>query len=194
MRSLKIRLKQLTPSQSTLIVDCLNRGQVLALPTDTIYGLSCRADDARAVNRIKAMKGGAKDKPLSVLMFSEEQLKKYCYLSQRRLDFIRTVRAGRRPVTFILPYRGGLSRVVVGNSRGLGVRLPKSRFLRKILRASAVPLVSTSLNQSGQANFSVPRRLPPNLQPDLVVDAGEQIRPASLIWDLRGREFRILRK
>jgi len=194
MKRLKIKLNQLTSSQSTLIVDYLNRGQVLALPTDTIYGLSCRADDVKAVARIKKMKGGDKNKPLSVLMLDEEQVKKYCYLSPKRLEFIKKTRLGRRPVTFILPYKGGLSKAVVGSSGGLGVRLPKSRFLRKILRALAAPLISTSLNLSGQANFIIPRHLPKRLQPDLVLEAGPQTKPASIIWDLRGRKFRILRK
>ena len=140
------------------------------------------------------MKGRDKAKPLLVLMRDEKQLEKYCYLNARRLDFIRRLRVGRRPVTFILPYRGGLPKSVVGHSNGLGVRLPKSRFLRKILRALDSPLISTSLNLSGQEIFTIPHRLPPNLRPDLVIDAGSQARPASLIWDLRGREFRILRK
>lgn len=194
MKRIKIKLNQVTVLQSTLIVDCLNRGQVLVMPTDTIYGLSCRADDVKAVKRIKAMKGRDQTKPLSVLMFDEEQLKKYCYLNPKRLDFIRKIRVSRRPVTFILPYKGGLSKDVVSNSRGLGVRLPKSRFLRKILRALPAPLISTSLNLSGQAVLRSPRGLPKKLQADLVVDGGEQIRPASVIWDLRGKQFRILRK
>jgi L-threonylcarbamoyladenylate synthase len=119
-------------------------------------------------------------------------LKKYVFVSHRQEIILKKIWASSvRPTTVILRRRNRLPRELTGNYDGLAVRLPKSKFLIKILDDIGRPLVSTSLNLSGQNNISTPKYLVDYFSkkgplPDLVVDAGEcrRRRPSRLI-DLR---------
>ena len=192
MLSLKINLKKYPPTSLKLIAGFLKKGSVLVLPTDTIYGFSCLANNAKAIQKIKSLKKISKDKPLSILISNLEMLKKYVYLSNEQEKNLKKVWTKKtRPTTVILKNRHKLPLVLTGKSDGLAVRLPKLEFLTKIIKEVNCPLVSTSLNLSGQELISNPKDIikyfpTRSNQPDLVVDAGACNRcRASKIIDLR---------
>lgn len=196
MKYLVINPNRITVAQSTLIVDYLNQGKVIVCPTDTIYGFACRADKASAIKKIKKIKGLALDKALLVLMNNLAQVKKYCYLEEASAQTIKKEQANpkSRPTSFILPHRHNLPSVLTGSSDGLGFRLPKSKFLRKILSELDAPLVSTSFNLSGQKVYVTPAEVATKFKIDLVVDAGVLKNKSSRLVDLRAKRAKILRK
>ncbi|MDP2943967.1 MAG: L-threonylcarbamoyladenylate synthase [bacterium] len=170
----------------------LKEGRVLVLPTDTIYGLSCRADDKAAIKKIFRLKKRDPGLALIVLVNSLAMLKKYVFVSRRQEELIRRYWRAARPTTVILRRRGNLPKELTGISDGLAVRLPKSKFLIKILNRVGVPLVSTSLNVSGEEPIYDLKNLSFYLRAavreiDLVIDTGRPRRrqPSRLI-DLRG--------
>lgn len=199
---LRDKLDKLQPATLNTIAGSLKRGEVVVLPTDTIYGLSARADSGKAIGRIKRLKGRCSDKPLAVLVSDWTMLKKYVFLSPaQEREMRRLVRSSSRPLSFVLPHKSNLPAAVYAGSSGLAVRLPKNQFLIKIIKSVGVPLVSTSLNLSGQEVISDPKRIVQffpikSRQPDLVLDAGpcRRSHPSRLL-DLRGEgKMRILRK
>ncbi len=139
---------------STIILDYLKNGEVVILPTDTIDGLSVRADDKKGVEKIYSIKKRGKNKPLLVLVSSMAMLKKYCYLNKIQEKKLKEIWQESRPSSVILKHRNLLSSNITHNNSYLAVRLPKSVFLRKMIRALGVPIVSTSVNISGQKNIS----------------------------------------
>lgn len=173
------------------VVRQLERGRVAVLPTDTIYGLSCRADDARAIRRIIRLKRRDPKMGLIVLVDSLRTLRRYARIDSRQAVFLEKAWAARRrPTTVILRHRRLLPDVLSGGSDGLAVRLPKNVFLIKILKNLGVPLVSTSFNVSGRESIHDLSRLAeqfpgPEARPDLVVDAGVCRRRPSKLIDLR---------
>lgn len=189
------------PALVASIAGFLRRGRIAVLPTDTIYGLSGRADRPAVIKRIYRLKRRAAHKPLIILISSVAMLRKYAYLSEAQARVLRRLwAAGQRPTTVILRSRGALPKELSGGSDGLAIRLPKSKFLIKILRSLKVPLISTSLNLSGEPSLNDPRHL---LKPasgfpgrlDLIIDAGPALRrkPSRLV-DLRdSRQPKILR-
>lgn len=192
MTHLRVKSLNIKPAIINLVAGSLKIGQVVVLPTDTIYGLSCLANNARAIKKIYQLKKRDPKKPLIILVSSLAMLKKYVFVSERQVLFLKRVWGKKnRPTTVIFRHRGRLPRELTDNSDGLAVRLPKSKFLIKILRKVKTPLVSTSLNLSGQSGISdlqsllhyFPHKQP---RPDLVVDSGKcrQLRPSRLI-DLR---------
>jgi len=203
MLTRKVNLKIIQPALVKTIAGSLKIGRVVVLPTDTIYGLSCRADDAKAVRRIKRLKGRDAKKPLIVLVSDFKMLKKYAALGREQEKFLRRiwgrVEAKLKPTTVILKSKNNLPLTLIGPGGSLAVRLPKSKFLIKIIGAVKRPLVSTSLNLSGQPPLSNLRRLTDYFStgqtPDLVVDAGPsgRTKPSRLI-DLRGERPIVLRK
>jgi len=129
-------------------------GKILVLETDTITGLSCRADDRRAINKIFTLKQRAKNQPLLVLVSSLRMLKKYCLVSVRQELALKKIWSQTRPTSVLLKHKQVLPANLTAQSPYLAVRLPKSTFLRKIVRSLGVPLVSTSFNISGQTPMS----------------------------------------
>ncbi|MGE5425958.1 MAG: L-threonylcarbamoyladenylate synthase [Bacillota bacterium] len=160
----------------------LKAGAIVMMPTDTVYGLVARADDQSAVRRVFDIKRRNRGKALLVLVSSMNMVEKYCRLNGRQRESLRGLWMGRRPITAILPHRNRLPRELTGEEDGLAVRLPKTDFLRKMIRAVGAPLIATSANQSGQPvldadSASLAFRRGP--KPDLVVRGGNNRRSVS---------------
>jgi len=189
MTHLKINLDKISPAIIDLIVGSLKIGQILVLPTDTIYGLSCLATDAWSIKKIYHLKKRDSKKPVLILVSSLKMAKKYVDISKTQVKILESAwLEGTRPTTFILKNRHRLPRELARNSKGLAVRLPKSDFLIKIIDKIGYPLVSTSLNFSGQKNITNLKKLAEyfpkkNNRPDLIIDAGRAPRrkPSRLI-------------
>ena len=170
-------------------VTALKKGRVLVLPTDTIYGFSCLADREAAIKKIYHLKNRSVAKPLIILVSGLEMAKRFVYISASQAEHLRRAwLKGSRPTTFILRSRGVLPPLLSAFSPTLAVRLPKSKFLIRILKELKKPLVSTSLNLSGQEdifNLSDLELYWPHKsrQPDLIIDAGPlpRRRPSRLI-------------
>lgn len=180
------------------LVVALNKGKVVMLPTDTVYGLSCRADNSSAITKIFSLKARETNKPLLVLVSSLSMAKRFCRINNVQADVLKNIWAQSRPTSVLLPHRGLLPKNLTADSKYLAVRLPKSIFLRKIVRALACPLVSTSANISGQdildaeqasAVFAERKEL------GLIVTGGTNKRAVSRLLLLeQDGSFKILRK
>ncbi len=192
MIQLRTKAPKITPAIIDLLATSLNAGKVLVLPTDTIYGLSCLATNSKAIRRVYKLKKRDPHKPLIILVSSIAMLKKYVFISPPQNLFLKRVwNSELQPTTVILRHRNILAPELTKDSSGLAARLPKNRFLIKILKKVNCPLVSTSLNLSGRANIydlsSLSRHFINTTEmPDLVVDFGKcsNSKPSRLI-DLR---------
>ncbi|MFA7088015.1 MAG: L-threonylcarbamoyladenylate synthase [Patescibacteria group bacterium] len=185
-----------------LVAASLNAGKIIISPTDTIYGLSCLANNVSAIKKIHHLKNRSSKKPLIVLVDSLKMLKKYVFVSAKQERILKKIWfENNRPATVILKHRRCLPEELTGDSNGLAVRLPKNDFLLKMIGAVALPLVSTSLNLSGQENIhdlnSLLHYFPEGGKRfDLIIDAGKcrRRKPSKLI-DLRDENNpEILRK
>jgi L-threonylcarbamoyladenylate synthase len=124
-------------------------GGVVALPTDTVWGLVARADDAAAVDRIYAIKGRRAEMELPLLVDALDTLRGLVELSSsaRRLAHAHWPGA----LTLVVPCIRPRSELVIPR-RGttLAVRLPAHEALRALIAATG-PLASTSANRHGAA-------------------------------------------
>lgn len=201
MRYQKINLAN--PEKKVLqeIVADLKKEKVVALPTDTIYGLSCLATSSRAIKKIAAIKDRPldKEKPFLVLVSSIAQAKKIAHLNNAQNQTWKKLRE-KGAVTVILPAKNVLAPELINKTGGLGLRLPASDFLRKIIRLSDCPLVSTSFNIHQSEAFSEMTEAAIFFQkrssrPDLIIDGGRPKKSkASMLVDLSGEKKNILRK
>lgn len=180
------------------LVVLLNRGKVAMLPTDTVYGFSCRADSAAAIAKIFSLKSRDASKPLLVLVSSLAMAKKFCFINQVQSEKLKKIWAQARPTSVLLPHRGLLPKSLTAESPYLAVRLPKSIFLRKIVRALACPLVSSSANLSGEeilAPEEAAKIFSGRKDLALIVAGGSNKRAASRLLLLeKNGSFKILRR
>jgi len=122
----------------------LRRGEVIAMPTDTVYGLIAVANK-KAQKKIVAIKQSPRDKKILLLVNSIASAKKIAHISARHEKFLRLVWPG--PVTAILKSRKNIPGF---EGSTLAVRIPKSRLLQTIMRSVRHPLTATSANLSGE--------------------------------------------
>ncbi len=201
MKEIKLNLKKINKKEISLIIDSFKSGKTIVYPTDTIYGLGCRADESKSVKKILKIKERDPKKSLIILVSSLSMLKKYCYIGLTQEKYLKKIWNQSRPTTIILKSRGLLPKEVSGGRDTLAVRFPnllKNNFLVKIIRGMKVPLVSTSLNLSGKENLESVSNLNNYFKkekPDLVIDIGITKTKPSRLMDLTDiKNIKILRK
>lgn len=201
MLEIKIKNNNLKNNDFLKIINFLNLGKILVLPTDTIYGFSARADIDKGIKKIKRIKKRGKDKPFILLVSDVKMLKKYVFLSKNQEAILKNIWfKNKRPSTVILNSRNNLSPELKTKDSSLALRLPKSDFLIKIIKELDVPIVSTSLNFSGQEPILNLELIKNNyfedkLKPNLLVNKGiSRTKRSSRLIDLRGDKIIIIRK
>ncbi|OUD13272.1 L-threonylcarbamoyladenylate synthase [Thioflexithrix psekupsensis] len=128
-------------------VDCLQKGQVIAYPTEAIYGLGCDPDDEDALREILRLKRRPWQKGLILLAADFAQLTPYVQpLSDELQKTIFATWPG--PVTWLLPAAAGVSRYLRGDSSDLAVRVTAHPLSAALARQFGKPIVSTSANPS----------------------------------------------
>lgn len=126
----------------------LMQGDLLILPTDTLYALACRAAAAGSVARVRAAKGRDDAKPLPLIAADLSQVLSLISGAPAGLETLaRAFWPG--PLTLVLPAAETLPGAVTSGSGSVAVRVPAHAFARQLC-SRAGPLVSTSANRSGQ--------------------------------------------
>ncbi|EAY88934.1 hypothetical protein EE612_015955 [Oryza sativa] len=131
-------------------IDSINRGQVIAVPTDTIYGFACDACSAEAVNRIYEIKGRVQTRPLAICVADVPDISRFAVVDHLPHGLLDSLLPG--PVTVVLK-RGNnsiLERSLNPGLESIGVRVPDFDFIRAISRGAGSALALTSANLSGR--------------------------------------------
>ena len=130
-------------------VEALRRGQLVGLPTETVYGLAADARNEAAIRRVFAAKGRPADHPLIVHLHAFRQLSVW----------VREVPAAARqladafwpgPLTLVLQRRDGVSPLITGGQDSIAVRVPAHPLARALLAAFGDGLVAPSANRFGR--------------------------------------------
>ncbi|XP_060703300.1 yrdC domain-containing protein, mitochondrial isoform X1 [Hemiscyllium ocellatum] len=133
----------------TEAVKVLHCGQVVAVPTDTIYGITCLAQNSEAIRRIYEIKGRNEDKPLAICVGHVEDIYKYCKVTVSD-QVLRDLLPG--PVTLVFRRSEELNKDLNPFTDLVGVRIPKHPFIQKLAEVCGEPLALTSANLSSQTS------------------------------------------
>jgi len=113
---------------------CIRSGELLGLPTETVYGLGADADNADAINRIFAAKGRPADHPLIVHVLDAASVTHFAATVPDFADrLIKTFWPG--PLTLILPRRAGVAAAAAGGQDSIGLRCPSHPVAQALLKA-----------------------------------------------------------
>lgn len=166
----------------------LQGGQVVALPTDTFYGLAVDPVNLRAVDRIYEIKSRARHKPLSLLIGEVAQ----SYELARGLDTAFDRLAERfwpGPLTLVVKAGAKLPLRVTANTGNVALRVPEAAIPRAVVKAFGLPITATSANLSGMPECTYANGVRDQLgdKIPLIVDGGPTARSvATTIVDLSG--------
>lgn len=177
-----------------VLVGALAAGAVAVMPTDTVYGLCCRADDARAIKRIYRLKKRT-DPKLPLLVSSMAMAKRYVRISKHNEALLRNTWPAA--LTAILPSKKQLPYILEGGTDTLSMRIPVDDRLRAVIRRLGVPLVATSANIAGEPTVETEEQLRAQFKrlPDVFVDGGKpRSKQPSTLVDLTGEEAKVLRQ
>lgn len=132
-------------------VDCVRRGELLAYPTETVWGLGADAASPSAVAKLRAFKGRG-DAPISILISESEALAADFDTSAIARELAKRFWPG--PLTLVVPCRRSFAAGVARDDGAVGVRCSShpvaSRLARALASVGVGPVTSTSLNRSGE--------------------------------------------
>lgn len=174
----------------------IRAGQVVAVPTETVYGLAGRADSGDAVARIYAAKGRPSFNPLIVHVASVAQAEALGVFDDRARLLADAFWPG--PLTLVLPLRrdAPLAALTTAGLGTVALRVPAHRAMRALLDATGLPLAAPSANASGSLSPTraahVARTLTGRI-PLIVDDGATGLGLESTIVGINGEAARILR-
>lgn len=140
---------QLDPEQFKIACNHLNQGGIIAIPTDTIYGLAAKASDSNALNRIYKIKERDTAKPLAVCVSCPDEVPYIADTSKLDKRILRSLLPG--PITILLNRSESLNKDLNPNFETVGIRVPNHDFPIE-LSAAVGPIALTSANRSGETS------------------------------------------
>jgi L-threonylcarbamoyladenylate synthase len=189
-------LEVLKPEPEGLVraAELLAAGEVVAFPTDTVYGLAARAADPEAVHRIFAVKNRPLDRGLVLMTAHPSELERWVELDERALAFMARWWPG--PLTLVLRARPSVRPpLALDEPRTLAVRIPDHKVALELLREVGEPLATTSANASGAPPALLAQGVVWLPGVAAVIDSGRSPGgvPSTLL-DLTGPEPEVLRE
>lgn len=195
-----IKLYQQNPDPDKIseIVKILKRGGIVIYPTDTVYGVGCDIFNAKAVEKVKRLKGPKNQKiDLSFICYDLSHISEYTK-SLPTPTFKLMKKALPGPFTFILNSSSKVPKILNASKKTVGIRVPDNNIPREIVRELENPIVTTSIHDDDDIlEYSTDPELIYEKyrgQVDVVIDGGYGQITASTVVDYTGDEPVILRQ
>ena len=177
-------------------VALLQKGEVLAVPTDSSYALVCHLDDKAAADKMRRIRGVDDKHHLTLLCRDLSELANFARVDNRQFRLIKSVTPG--PYTFILEASKEVPRRVSHPTRKtIGLRVPDHKALQELLALHGAPLLATTLIPPGESeplNDAAEIRARFEHQIAAVLDAGACAMAPTTVVDLSDEEPQILRE
>lgn len=151
-----------------IAVKFLRKGELIALPTDTVYGLAADTQNTNAIKKLYQVKGRHFNKPIAICINKVEDINLWGVTNSVPSELLNALLPG--PVTILLERTNGLNGNLNPGIDKIGIRIPNSDFIRKIIEKFDSAIALTSANLSNE---------PSTLYPD-------EFRP---LWPLVGAVF-----
>ena len=156
-----------------LAAEVIQAGGVIVYPTETVYGIGANAWDGTAIAKVRALKHRTDQKPILVIVHSQEQLAMVVEdISPLARQCMEVFWPG--PLTLVFKASGRVPDLLSRGTGTIGVRIPSSPVCLRLLELAGCPLTSTSANISGmptlQTAADIRKAIPIGI--DLVLDAG----------------------
>ena len=181
------------PRKVRRAVDALEAGEVIAYPTDTVYGLGCDLSNKRAVDRLYKIKGMARSQQLSFVCQDLAQVSTYAALHDYEYRILREYLPG--PYCFILQASKEVPKIVQTQRKHVGVRIPRHEVALAIVRELGRPIISSTAARPGQAPHVDPRELEADFKGlALVMDGGPGGTDPTSVIDLTGSHPKVIRE
>ncbi len=159
------------PRKVARAVDALRAGEVIAYPTDTVYGLGCDIGNKKAVDKLYMIKGMDRSQPLAFICPDLSEIARYAIVDNQHYRVLRRFLPG--PYCFILEATREVPRMVQTKRKTIGIRIPNHAVTRALVAELGRPLISTTANKPGAEPYVDPSEIDDDFHGlGLVLDAG----------------------
>lgn len=188
--------KILQPTKENIIraAELIKKGEAVAFPTETVYGLGADGLNVEACRKIFIAKGRPSDKPLSLHVASLEMVERVAKISAQAEKLFAAFCPGA--LTIILPKNKIVPDFVTSGRSSVGIRFPANEVARSLIRLSGTPIAAPSANLSNLPPPKTAREVLDNLsgRVEIILDDGQcEFGISSTIIDLTTSEPKILR-
>ena len=176
------------------VIDVLDRGGVIAYPTDSGYALGCALGNKSAMERIIRIRQLKKHHHFTLMLKDLSHVGEYAKLNNSGFRLMKKILPG--PYTFILEGAKDIpNRLLNGNRKTIGIRVSSNAIVQAILEDIVEPIMSVSLIIKGYEFYNCNDvKAVLNGSIDLVIDAGHCPPEPTTVIDISGDEFLILRE
>jgi tRNA threonylcarbamoyl adenosine modification protein (Sua5/YciO/YrdC/YwlC family)/dephospho-CoA kinase len=173
----------------------IKNGGLVAVPTETVYGLCANALDEKAVKKIFELKGRDEKKPMALMISGAEDIGKYA-LEIPAAALILADKFWPGPLTIVLKAREFIPENLKAFGSTIGLRCPDKKITLELLKKCSLPLAGPSANPSGEKSPVSAKEVLSYFDGkiDAVIDGGEsELKEASTLISLAETPFKILR-
>ena len=183
------------PRTPAIAAELILRGELVAIPTETVYGLGANGLDENAVAKIFEAKGRPQDNPLILHVADAGEIDRFCHsIPEAAWRLAEAFWPG--PLTLVLPAKDTVPKRTTGGLSTVAVRCPDSTVTREIIRLAGVPVAAPSANISGKPSTTTAQHVLHDHEGKIpaIVDGGPcRVGVESTIVDLSENPPRLLR-
>ena len=188
--------RMLSEEQLPLAAVLLRAGELVAVPTETVYGLACNGLDKHAVESVYEVKGRPAVKPLSLMVPGAVTMDRYCRHIPAQARFL-AEHFWPGPLTIVLKARDSVPGIVRAGGETVGLRCPDHPLTLSLLREAGIPFAAPSANPSGQPSPKTAEEVARYFDGKIaaIVDGGPcGLGTESTLLDMSHTPYRVLRK
>lgn len=176
------------------VVEKLKAGDIVALPTETVYGLAVDAENTEAITKLYNLKLRPAHKPFAVAIANAKEISNWVIDKNDDIDLL-TQTFWPGPLTLVLPAASRVSKVITGGRTSVGLRCSSSPSLTKILDLLGNAVCLTSANISGNKEACSAQEIRENFKETIYLyQNDEEISGIpSTVMDLCKKPYHILR-
>ena len=184
--------KVVLENQMNEICDVIQKGGIVAFPTETVYGVGIHFNDEEALERLMEAKNRDYSKAITLMVADKADISQYAYISPQAQKMIDQFMPGM--ITLIFKKKESVHDSMTNGKSTIGIRIPDSEFVLSLLKKIG-PMLVTSANLSQHSNTTSTQEVLNQLDGriDLVVDGKTSDNIASTVVDVSQDEIKILR-
>lgn len=143
-----MKTQLITTQQLAKAVDALRKGEVIAFPTETVFGLGVIFDEEKAYQKLVEVKRRPPTQPFTLMCGRIEDIENYAYLDEKTKKIVETFMPG--PLTIIVRVKDDVPPFVTLGTGFIGIRVSESTMVQNLIQSVGKPLLVPSANKHGE--------------------------------------------
>ena len=176
------------------VLQALNNHQVIAFPTETVFGLGVFYDDQKAYELLNKIKNRREDKPYTMMLDNINKINEYAFIKDKYLPIINKYMPGS--LTILVRAKANVPTYITHGTGIIGIRIPSNKEALDLLRFVKKPLLVPSANKADQKPALSAKEVKDIFKNEIDVIVPGEISSGepSTIIDLTGDEIKLIRK